>query len=113
MRILILLLALFPASVFADIGDTYVCDEKEKRWAVDRFVLTWSTDFYERRFKKGTIPAEYKKVNFLTNEENYFTAVEKEFDGWEVLIAFDGSTFTEVLVEEGYTGIAEYICEKF
>ena len=31
MRILILLLALFPASVFADIGDTYICDEKQKK----------------------------------------------------------------------------------
>lgn len=112
MRILILLLALFPASVFAGVGDTYICNEKSKNWDVDRFILSWNADFYERRYRKGNID-EYEKGNFLTNEEKYFTSASKKRGGWSSLIAFDGKKFTEVWVDEGLSGIVEHICDEF
>lgn len=116
MRILFFALAaVMPAITYAGVGDTYVCKEKEINIAgyKDEFILFWHATDYEMRYKqvKGSVGGTFKR-DFYTHNANYFTSVSYYQNG-QILATFDGTTFIQVYVEAGYTGVGDYTCAEF
>ena len=115
MRILVLLLALFPASVFAGIGDTYVCVRTEINNAGyrDEFILTWNAGDFRQQLRQveGSLTGTFDyKIDVQTKE--YFASFAAYRDG-HMFRAFDGTMFTQTYVTDSYTYTSEYFCPKF
>ena len=106
---------LFSFSVFGDVGETYVCEEKK----INRFgfkakkIIYWKESSFEikDRVEKGTIDTS-AEVPFYIHKPNYFISIREYRDGY-LLHSFDGKTYIVHYVENGYSVVSEYSCEKF
>jgi len=115
-KLLILLFSiLISLNSYAGIGDIYFCEEKEINIAdyKAQFILNWNENSMTNKdiVEEGSVDSS-DTVPFLIHKNNYFVTIKPYREG-QLIETFDGETYTSNYVEDSWTFISDYSCEKF
>lgn len=114
-KLLLIFIIFFSNKIFAEVGDTYVCKEKEFNKAGYKleFILYWNQDTFETKEKVLTGSLDTSTTQSLTiNKPNYFVSIYPYGDG-HVIKTFDSNILVHVFVENNYSYPSVYDCSKF
>ena len=106
---------LFSNHAIAQVGNTYVCEEKKvnKSGIKTRIILEWKKDEFEIRQEKTQLLVDGSGKNkFLISTPSYFLAMKKHREG-HIIYSFDKNIYSTLYVSDGYTFFNEYYCDKF
>ena len=114
-KLLFIFIIFFSNKIFAGVGDTYVCKEKEfnKAGYKHEFILYWNQDTFEKKDKvvKGSV--DTSSTHSLTiNNPNYFVSLYPYRDG-HIIKTFDGNDLVNIYIEKKYSYTSVYNCSKF
>ena len=111
--LLFILIAFFPPTIQAEIGDTYICNMGEynynnrggmKKRGLESFIFERGSDYIEI-FSEGTYDFRGGRFNVYDSKENGNFKAE----GWQILISYHSELFSYVKLHNvGMTNVQAF-----